>query len=80
MAEGQGFEPWVPCGTTDFESVTFDLSDTPPEKSSLIAQAGLSIHHTAEKLNPVIGQYAVCGAMPQKNQRACVSIPAGGYR
>mgnify|MGYP006967013558 CR=1 FL=1 len=30
MAEGQGFEPWVPCGTTDFESVTFDLSDTPP--------------------------------------------------
>ncbi len=30
MAEGVGFEPTVPCGTTDFESVTFDLSDTPP--------------------------------------------------
>lgn len=35
MAEGQGFEPWVPYGTTDFESVTFDLSDTPPEKDGL---------------------------------------------
>ena len=30
LAEGVGFEPTVPCGTTDFESVTFDLSDTPP--------------------------------------------------
>ena len=34
MAEGVGFEPTVPCGTTDFESVTFDLSDTPPWVSS----------------------------------------------
>jgi hypothetical protein len=30
LAEGVGFEPTVPCGTTDFESVTFDHSDTPP--------------------------------------------------
>ncbi|CAH2032118.1 protein of unknown function [Trichlorobacter ammonificans] len=34
LAEGQGFEPWVPCGTLDFESSTFDLSDTPPEKKT----------------------------------------------
>ena len=31
LAEGVGFEPTVACATTDFESVTFDLSDTPPE-------------------------------------------------
>jgi len=40
----------------------------------------LSIHHTAEKLNPVIGRYAFCGAVQQKIQRACLSIPAGGCR
>ena len=33
LAEGVGFEPTVPCGTTDFESVTFDLSDTPPHEA-----------------------------------------------
>ena len=30
MAERVGFEPTVPCGTLDFESSTFDLSDTSP--------------------------------------------------
>ena len=30
MAEGGGFEPPVACATTDFESVTFGRSDTPP--------------------------------------------------
>ncbi len=30
MAEGGGFEPPVACTTTDFESVTFGRSDTPP--------------------------------------------------
>ena len=30
MAERVGFEPTVPCGTLDFESSTFDHSDTSP--------------------------------------------------
>ena len=30
MAEGGRFELPVACATTDFESVTFGLSDTPP--------------------------------------------------
>ena len=30
MAEGVGFEPTVPCGTTVFKTVTIDHSDTPP--------------------------------------------------
>ena len=30
MAEREGFEPPVPCGTPDFESGTFDHSATPP--------------------------------------------------
>ena len=30
MAERRGFEPRVACATTDFESVTFGLSDTSP--------------------------------------------------
>ncbi len=29
-AEREGFEPPVPCGTPDFESGTFDHSDTSP--------------------------------------------------
>ena len=31
MAERVGFEPTVPYGTLDFESSTFDLSDTSPQ-------------------------------------------------
>lgn len=30
LAEGGRFELPVACATTDFESVTFGLSDTPP--------------------------------------------------
>ncbi len=30
MAEGVGFEPTVPFGTTVFKTVTIDHSDTPP--------------------------------------------------
>ena len=30
MAEREGFEPPVPCGTPDFESGTFDHSATSP--------------------------------------------------
>ena len=30
LAERVGFEPTVPCGTLDFESSTFDHSDTSP--------------------------------------------------
>ena len=30
MAERVGFEPTVPFGTIDFESITFDHSDTSP--------------------------------------------------
>lgn len=30
VAEREGFEPPVPCGTLDFESSTFDHSDTSP--------------------------------------------------
>ena len=30
LAERVGFEPTVPCGTIDFESITFDHSDTSP--------------------------------------------------
>jgi hypothetical protein len=32
MAEGVGFEPTVPCGTTLFESVQFNHSCTPPQQ------------------------------------------------
>ena len=31
MAEGVGFEPTVPFGTTVFKTVTIDRSDTPPK-------------------------------------------------
>ena len=30
LAERVGFEPTVPLGTIDFESITFDHSDTSP--------------------------------------------------
>jgi hypothetical protein len=30
MAEGQGFEPWVPKGTTVFETAPFNHSGIPP--------------------------------------------------
>ncbi len=30
FAEREGFKPPVPCGTPDFESGTFDHSDTSP--------------------------------------------------
>ena len=30
LAESQGFEPWVPCGTQHFECCTFDHSDNSP--------------------------------------------------
>ena len=36
LAERVGFEPTVGCPTTDFESVTFDHSDTSPQYSILI--------------------------------------------
>ena len=53
MAEGQGFEPWVPCGTTDFESVTFDLSDTPPVKQTARSLRPCNaIQQAVAKLNP----------------------------
>lgn len=31
MAERQGFEPWVPYGTTVFETAPFDHSGTSPQ-------------------------------------------------
>ncbi len=31
MADGVGFEPTIPCGILDFESSTFDHSDTHPQ-------------------------------------------------
>ncbi len=43
MAERQGFEPWVPFGTTVFETAPFDHSGTSPFKafsSQLSATAG----------------------------------------
>lgn len=30
MAEGQGFEPWVPCGTAVFKTAAFNHSAIPP--------------------------------------------------
>ena len=35
MAEKEGFEPSVPCGTPDFESGTFDHSATSPGAGQL---------------------------------------------
>ena len=35
MAEREGFEPPVPCGTPDFESGTFDHSATSPLENGL---------------------------------------------
>jgi hypothetical protein len=37
MAEREGFEPPVPCGTPDFESGAFDHSATSPERVSVLA-------------------------------------------
>ena len=31
VAESEGFEPPVPCGTIDFKSITFDHSDNSPK-------------------------------------------------
>ncbi len=31
MAEGQGFEPWVPFDTSVFKTGAFDHSATPPK-------------------------------------------------
>ncbi len=36
MAEGVGFEPTVPCGTTVFKTVTIGHSDTPPMSRSTV--------------------------------------------
>ena len=38
MAEREGFEPPVPCGTPDFESGTFDHSATSPTPLFIIIQ------------------------------------------
>ena len=35
LAEREGFEPPVPCGTPDFESGTFDHSATSPRVLAL---------------------------------------------
>ena len=32
MAEGQGFEPWEPRGSTVFKTAAFDHSATPPKR------------------------------------------------
>ncbi len=32
MAEGEGFEPPVPCGTPVFKTGSLNHSDTPPEQ------------------------------------------------
>ena len=37
MAEGQGFEPWVPLDTPVFKTGAFDHSATPPKKWAIIA-------------------------------------------
>ena len=36
MAEREGFEPPVPCGTPDFESGTFDHSATSPLRKTFL--------------------------------------------
>ena len=36
LAESQGFEPWVPCGTRHFECRTFDLSDNSPDRYKIV--------------------------------------------
>ena len=69
MAERVGFEPTVPCGTLDFESSTFDLSDTSPQirlwispyrrttlfaKKSLHRCSALFLPHTRSNRQPVI--------------------------
>jgi hypothetical protein len=36
MAEGQGFEPWVPLDTPVFKTGAFDHSATPPKRGGII--------------------------------------------
>ena len=36
LAEREGFEPPVPCGTPDFESGTFDHSATSPKSMVIL--------------------------------------------
>ena len=43
MAEGGRFELPVGCPTTDFESVTFGRSDTPPRVESVAGAWGLGV-------------------------------------
>ena len=42
MAERQGFEPWVPFGTTVFETAPFDHSGTSPFNAISFQQSALS--------------------------------------
>ena len=35
MAEGQGFEPWIPLGMLVFKTSAFNRSATPPRRRSL---------------------------------------------
>ena len=37
MAESQGFEPWVPCGTTVFKTVAFVHSANSPYNIYFVA-------------------------------------------
>ena len=44
--ERQGFEPWVPCGTTVFETATIDHSGTSPREA--ISNELFSVHKIPE--------------------------------
>lgn len=43
MAEGQGFEPWVPLGTSVFKTGAFSRSATPPLEERNIRDLGVHV-------------------------------------
>jgi hypothetical protein len=48
MAEGQGFEPWVPFDTSVFKTGAFDHSATPPKVFLVVSiLGGTEVHFEA---------------------------------
>ena len=69
LAEREGFEPTVPCGTPDFESGTFGHSATSPDGFSLHAavRCGADDRQALEQLCRYITRPALANERVQTN-------------
>ncbi len=63
MAEGEGFEPPEPFGSTVFKTAAFDRSATPPrahsDSTTSAAATGLGLSRAARKLSRLASTKAV---------------------